>query len=150
VFDLSFGLVGFMMFNTTSNNISIISWRSVLLVEETGVPRENYKFLSNDIVHFYKNLYFLLKKITNAQYLQPFLIFCNHINKNTILQLHFLYIIRSGIKTYYCRHDISRKNPLTTNTNSSTFFYDCPLNLELLLMWCISSYHYTSYDVQKM
>jgi len=26
----------FMVFNTTFNNISVISWRSVLLVEETG------------------------------------------------------------------------------------------------------------------
>jgi hypothetical protein len=30
------GLVLFMMFNATFNNISFISWRSVLLVEETG------------------------------------------------------------------------------------------------------------------
>jgi hypothetical protein len=29
-----------MVFNTTFNNISVISWQSVLLVEETGVPRE--------------------------------------------------------------------------------------------------------------
>jgi hypothetical protein len=27
-----------MMFNATFNNISVLSWRSVLLVEETGVP----------------------------------------------------------------------------------------------------------------
>ena len=27
-----------MMFNATFNDISVISWRSVLLVEETGVP----------------------------------------------------------------------------------------------------------------
>jgi len=27
-----------MVFNTTFNNISVISWRSILLVEETGVP----------------------------------------------------------------------------------------------------------------
>jgi len=27
-----------MLFNATFNNISAISWRSVLLVEETGVP----------------------------------------------------------------------------------------------------------------
>jgi hypothetical protein len=27
-----------MVFNATFNNISIISWQSVLLVEETGVP----------------------------------------------------------------------------------------------------------------
>ena len=30
-----------MVFNVTFNNISAISWWSVLLVEETGVPREN-------------------------------------------------------------------------------------------------------------
>jgi hypothetical protein len=28
----------FMVFNATFNNISVTSWRSVLLVEETGVP----------------------------------------------------------------------------------------------------------------
>ena len=28
----------FMVFNATFNNISVISWRSVLLVAETGVP----------------------------------------------------------------------------------------------------------------
>ena len=32
-----------MEFNTTFNNISIISWWSVLLVEETVVPRENHR-----------------------------------------------------------------------------------------------------------
>jgi len=30
-----------MVFNATFNNISVISWRSVLLVEETRVLREN-------------------------------------------------------------------------------------------------------------
>jgi hypothetical protein len=34
------GLGGFMVFNATFNNISVISWRSVLLVEET---RENHQ-----------------------------------------------------------------------------------------------------------
>jgi hypothetical protein len=37
------GLVWFMVLNTTCINISAISWRSVLLVEETGVPRENHR-----------------------------------------------------------------------------------------------------------
>jgi hypothetical protein len=32
---------GFMVFNVTFNNISVMSWQSVLLVEETRVPREN-------------------------------------------------------------------------------------------------------------
>jgi hypothetical protein len=33
----------FMVFNATFNNISVISRRSVLLVEETGVPGENQR-----------------------------------------------------------------------------------------------------------
>jgi hypothetical protein len=33
----------FMVFNTTFNNIPVISWRSVLLVEETGVSGENHR-----------------------------------------------------------------------------------------------------------
>jgi hypothetical protein len=28
--------------NGTFNNISVISWRSVLLVEEAGIPEENH------------------------------------------------------------------------------------------------------------
>jgi hypothetical protein len=30
-----------IVFNATFNNISVISWQSVLLVEETGVPGDN-------------------------------------------------------------------------------------------------------------
>ena len=32
-----------MVFNTTFNNISVTSWQSVLLVEETRVPGENHR-----------------------------------------------------------------------------------------------------------
>jgi hypothetical protein len=34
--------VGFMVFHATFNNISVLSWPSVLLVEETGGPGENH------------------------------------------------------------------------------------------------------------
>jgi hypothetical protein len=36
-------LFGLMVINATFNNISAISWRSVLLVEEPGVPGENHR-----------------------------------------------------------------------------------------------------------
>ena len=32
-----------MVFNATFNTISVISWRSVSLVEETGIPGENHR-----------------------------------------------------------------------------------------------------------
>jgi hypothetical protein len=41
---ISIGIDGwFMLFNATFNNISNISWQSVLLVEETEVPGENHQ-----------------------------------------------------------------------------------------------------------
>ena len=37
-------LIGWsMVFNATFNNISVISWRSVLLVKETKVPGKNHR-----------------------------------------------------------------------------------------------------------
>ena len=36
-----------MAFNPTFDNISAISWRSVLLVEETGGPGENHQFVAS-------------------------------------------------------------------------------------------------------
>ena len=41
-----------MVFNATFNNISVISWWSVLLVEETGVPRENHRPVSKSLTNF--------------------------------------------------------------------------------------------------
>ena len=40
-----------MVFNATFNNISMISWRLLLLVAETGVPGENHRqTLSHNVV----------------------------------------------------------------------------------------------------
>ena len=36
-----------MVFNTTFNNISVISWCSILLVEETGEPEENHALVTS-------------------------------------------------------------------------------------------------------
>ena len=51
-----------MVLNATFNNISVILWRSVLLVEETGGPRENHlpaachwQTLSDNVVHLALN-----------------------------------------------------------------------------------------------
>jgi hypothetical protein len=43
--------IGFrvMVFNATINNISVISWRSVLLLEGTGVPGENHRLAASHL-----------------------------------------------------------------------------------------------------
>jgi hypothetical protein len=55
-----------MVFNATFNNISVISWRSLLLMEKTGVPEENHRLvtshwqiLSHNVV-VVQNLYLFL------------------------------------------------------------------------------------------
>ena len=37
----------FMVLNTTFNNMSVISWRSGLLVDKTGVPGENHRSVAS-------------------------------------------------------------------------------------------------------
>jgi len=49
-----------MVFNATFNNISVISWRSVLLMEETGGPEENHRLVvshrqAHNVVHLALN-----------------------------------------------------------------------------------------------
>jgi hypothetical protein len=39
----SIWLVSLMVFNATFNNISVILWRTILLLEETRVPGENHR-----------------------------------------------------------------------------------------------------------
>jgi hypothetical protein len=38
-----------MVLNATFNNISVISWQSVLVVEETGVPGENHQHVGSHL-----------------------------------------------------------------------------------------------------
>jgi len=42
-------MVRFMVFNAILNNISVTSWRSIVLVEETGIPQTCHKSLTNFI-----------------------------------------------------------------------------------------------------
>ena len=44
--------VCYMVFKATFNNITTISWRSVLLVEETGVPGENHRPVASSLTNF--------------------------------------------------------------------------------------------------
>ena len=46
-----------MVFNATFNNILVISWLSVLLVEQTWVPRENHQPAASDWKTLSHNFY---------------------------------------------------------------------------------------------
>jgi hypothetical protein len=65
-----------MVFNATFKNISIISWRSVLLVEEAGIPGEKHlpelvkttSSHSEKKCHTEKSSSHLEKKIPHSQF----------------------------------------------------------------------------------
>jgi hypothetical protein len=44
-------MVRVMVFNATLNNISVISWQSVVLVEETRVPGDNHSQVTDKLYH---------------------------------------------------------------------------------------------------
>ena len=44
--------LGCMVFNATFNNISVLLWQSVLLVEETQVPGENHRPATSHLTNF--------------------------------------------------------------------------------------------------
>jgi hypothetical protein len=51
------------VFNATFNNISVISWWSILLVEETRIPGENHRpVASNSQTLSYKNVHYCMYK----------------------------------------------------------------------------------------
>ena len=53
-----------MVFNITFNSTSVVSWRSVLLGEETGVPEENHRPIQQVliIIHVFvtENCYYIM------------------------------------------------------------------------------------------
>ena len=51
--DFGFASFGFMVVSASLNNISVISWRSVLLVDETGIPEKTSELLEHK--HFQIN-----------------------------------------------------------------------------------------------
>jgi hypothetical protein len=75
----------FMVFNTTFNNISVISWQSVLLVEETRVPGQNHRpaashrqTLSHNVVSFSNRKKRLCRGLSKKRYCQKWFLLANY------------------------------------------------------------------------
>jgi hypothetical protein len=56
-----------MVFNATFNNVSVILWRSVLLVEETGVPGENHQPVTSHWQTLSHNIVLSTPRLTGIQ-----------------------------------------------------------------------------------
>jgi hypothetical protein len=95
IFDVAFRvflfLIGwFMVFNATFNNMSAISWRSFLLVGDTGVPEENDIFSRNTGVILF---------VFEVNYMLVFFVFF------FVCLLNIALVFRKNDFTEYLRHN---------------------------------------------
>jgi hypothetical protein len=88
----------FMVFNATFNNISVILWRSVKLVEETGVPGENHHPVASHWQTLSDNLVTLCDKVCQWLATGRWQTFSH---KETILNETYI---------FYCYSDLKIKN----------------------------------------
>ena len=83
-----------MVFNTTFNNISAISWWSVSLVEETEVPRENHRpvashceIISRNVVRSTPHQYMYMYLNYNAYFMYLVQMYLNY-------NVYFMYLVQ--------------------------------------------------------
>jgi uncharacterized protein YjlB len=103
-----------MVFNATFNNISIISWDSVLLAEETRVPGENHRpvtsywqTLSHNVASSYYNIFYsdewwkFLKLILQSYFEVYFhkTLLCHAIKRLAVVRQH-IYLPEYAPKKY--------------------------------------------------
>ena len=136
---------GFIVFNATFNNISVISWRSVVLVEETGVPAENQRPVASHWQTLSHNLVSSTprhERSSNSQspgrfekILKAFFFPPNFFQENTrisSIKKALLTIsndwISNYLDTHYCfRNHFLKKRSWSTDPTNFKNFYDYPV-----------------------
>jgi hypothetical protein len=101
-----------MVFNTTFNNISVISWGSIVLVEETGIQEENHRPVSNHGQILPHNVKLLNKTVI--------LVWKHQMGFNRKLQLEEGHTMPKGnsIQRQTMFDQIQHKNQRLSNTSS--------------------------------
>jgi hypothetical protein len=91
-----------MVFNATFNNVSIISWQSVLLVKETGVPGESYWQLKSPQAMYNKRTNHKYQSVIKTKYLKMYItvkmkdMFINSMSIKKITKMRNLTLPKKG------------------------------------------------------
>jgi hypothetical protein len=99
----------FLVLNATFSNISAISWRPVLVVEEAGVSgvnhrpwASNYWILEHCGIYSFFILLSVLKEVKQIHQFVPLVHFNYHYFLNLIVVYTHLFFFFFGNKTIYC------------------------------------------------
>ena len=119
-----------MTFNGTFNSISVISWLSVLLVEETEVPGKNHRpaashcqTLSHKWMIYIINMLLSETEYHNTMCLDFKNSLCNLIECNTLFYIIYRHIESTGRKWSVCSGNIVVSNWLTYSNAYSNIYY---------------------------
>jgi len=83
-----------IVFNATFNNIAVISWLSVFLVEETRVPRENHRPVTSRWQALSHNIYrvhLAMSGIRTPELCRSYVINCGYISLKYYIFLKMLF-----------------------------------------------------------
>jgi hypothetical protein len=83
-----------VVFNATFNNVSAISWRSVLLVEETRVPEENHRPASSHWQILLHNVVSPMHKNESFEFKRNF--YCTKNKNNKKIPMSTLFVINNN------------------------------------------------------
>ena len=119
-----------MTFNPTFNNISAISWLSVLLVEETEVPGKNHRPAASHcqtLSHKWM-IYIISMLLSETEYHNTMCFdfknsLCNLIECNTLFYIIYRYIESTRRKWSVCSWNIVVSNWLTYRNTYSNIYY---------------------------
>jgi hypothetical protein len=111
-----------IMFTATYNNNSVISWRSVLLVEETGVPEKNQRPAANHWQTYSCIKYASPGRVSNCQLCIQSLLKCTHnvtssstgsvlrsISEHSIMDIHVSRMLKSMMYLHIYIYTTSEK-----------------------------------------
>ena len=119
-----------MTFNPTFNNISAISWLSVLLVEETEVHGKNHRSAASHCQTLsHKWMIYIINMLLSETEYHNTMCFdfknalCNLIECNTLFYIIYRYIESTRRKWSVCSWNIVVSNWLTYSNTYSNIYY---------------------------
>jgi hypothetical protein len=127
-----------MVFNATFNNISVIFWQSVLLVEESGVPGENHRPVASHWQTLSHNVFIKFTSLWTGFELTTLVVIGTECTGSCKSNYHT--IITTTAPEYDEERGLRKNRSLAHNTNSRTWIISSKINSTKVWEKCKMTY----------